>query len=351
MMSSVDQHETLLRIVNAVAPIRICDNGGWTDTWFAGHGKVFNIGVHPCVEVQLRIHPLGALPERIIVNAENYGERYVLSPGARPDRHPLLEATIDEVGVPDDVSIEISVFSEAPVGASTGTSASVTVALVGALDSLSAGRLTPHQIASMAHRIEVDRLGFESGVQDQLCAAFGGINFIEMPAYPRASVSQLTVSDTVWWELNRRLVLLFLGRGHVSSEVHDRVITRLQHEGESSLHLEMLRRTAELARDAVLTSDLVALGKALTQNTEVQGNLHASLVGKEAQLAMEIAAAHGALGWKLNGAGGNGGSITILCGPDMSVKRRMLDVLRAADPRFRVIPIHLSRGGVRVWQA
>jgi len=30
-----------LRIINAVAPIRVCDNGGWTDTWFAQHGKIF----------------------------------------------------------------------------------------------------------------------------------------------------------------------------------------------------------------------------------------------------------------------------------------------------------------------
>jgi len=33
------------RIINCVAPIRICDNGGWTDTWFAKTGKIFNIGV------------------------------------------------------------------------------------------------------------------------------------------------------------------------------------------------------------------------------------------------------------------------------------------------------------------
>ncbi len=31
------------RIINSVAPIRICDNGGWTDTWFAGQGRIFNI--------------------------------------------------------------------------------------------------------------------------------------------------------------------------------------------------------------------------------------------------------------------------------------------------------------------
>ena len=187
MMSPVDEKlESPMQFVNALAPIRICDIGGWTDTWFAGHGKVLNMGVHPCVEVRIRVHALDALEERIVLDAENFGERYGFEPGVLPDRHPLLEATIDEIGVPDDVSIEISVFSEAPAGSSTGTSASVTVALVGALDSLTSGRLTPQQIASTAHRIEVDRLGIESGIQDQLCAAYGGINYIEMPLYPRA---------------------------------------------------------------------------------------------------------------------------------------------------------------------
>jgi D-glycero-alpha-D-manno-heptose-7-phosphate kinase len=351
MMSRVDEHGTPLQIVNAVAPIRICDNGGWTDTWFAGHGKIFNIGVHPCVEVQVRVHPLGALPEQIVLEAENYGDHYMFKSGDLPGRHPLLEATIDEIGVPTDASIDISIFSEAPAGGSTGTSAAVTVALIGALDALTSGRLTPQQIASTAHHIEVDRLGMESGIQDQLCAAFGGINYIEMPAYPRASVSQLAVSDAVWWELDRRLVLVHLGRGHVSSEVHDRVIARLEREGESSSYLETLRRTAELARDAVLAADLAGLGRAMSQNTDAQENLHASLVSQGARLAIEVAVAHGAWGWKLNGAGGDGGSITILCGPDMSVKRRMIDALGDADPRFEVIPTHLSRHGVRIWHS
>jgi len=30
-----------LSIINSVAPIRICDNGGWKDTWLAGHGQIF----------------------------------------------------------------------------------------------------------------------------------------------------------------------------------------------------------------------------------------------------------------------------------------------------------------------
>jgi D-glycero-alpha-D-manno-heptose-7-phosphate kinase len=197
-----------LRIVNAVAPIRVCDNGGWTDTWFAGHGKVFNIGVYPYVEVQVKVHRIGALPDRIVLDAENYGDRYMFEPGALPDRHPLLEAAVDDVGLPDDVSVEISIYSEAPAGCSTGTSATVTVALVAALDSLIPGCMTPHEIAYAAHRIEVERLGIQSGIQDQLCAAYGGINYIEMFTYPHASVSQLAIPNTVWWELERRRVVL-----------------------------------------------------------------------------------------------------------------------------------------------
>lgn len=40
-----------LRIINSVAPILTCDNGGWTDTWFAEYGKIFNISVYPYAEI------------------------------------------------------------------------------------------------------------------------------------------------------------------------------------------------------------------------------------------------------------------------------------------------------------
>jgi D-glycero-alpha-D-manno-heptose-7-phosphate kinase len=339
----------LLGVVNATAPVRICDNGGWTDTWFAGHGKVCNIAVSPRVEVQLNVHPAGDLPGQVVLDAENFGERYAFDRGALPGRRPLLEAAIDEVGVPDDVSVEVSVYSDVPAGCSTGTSAAATVALIGALDALTPGRMTPHEVASLAHRVETDRLGMQSGVQDQLCAAYGGINFIDMPAYPHASVTQLPVPHAVWWELEQRLVLVFLGRAHVSSEVHDRVIASLEAEGAGSSHLDALRCAAENARDTVCAGDLAGLGRAMIANTDAQVRLHPSLVSDEAHAVFDVASTHGALGWKVNGAGGEGGSVTLLCGPGARAKRQLLRALRDADPLFRVIPTALSRDGLRVW--
>ena len=343
--------EQLLRVVNSVAPIRICDNGGWTDTWFAGHGKVFNIGVYPYAEVQIEVYPKGVREERIVIYAENYGERFVVHPESDTwDRHPLLEAAVERMKVPDDISIQVTIYCEAPAGASTGTSAAVTVALVGALDCLTPGRLTPHEVAYTAHSIEVDMLKRQSGIQDQLCSAYGGINYIEMHQYPRATVSQLYVPNSVWWELERRLALIYLGRSHDSSRVHEQVIAQLENAGPDCKQLEDLRRTAERSRDAIYAGDLPALGRAMIENTEAQARLHPALVSPDALRVIEIAREHGAVGWKVNGAGGEGGSVTILASACSHEKRAMIRAIEQENPLWKSIPIYLSRFGLRVWE-
>jgi D-glycero-alpha-D-manno-heptose-7-phosphate kinase len=336
-------------IIHSVAPIRICDNGGWTDTWFAGHGQIFNIAVDPCVEVQVAVYSRLAPPERFVIFAENYGERYAFRPEQGWDRHPLLEACIQSMQVPEDLALEVRLYSDVPPGASTGTSAAVSVALIGALDRLTPGRMTPYQVAQAALRVETELLGLQSGIQDQICAAYGGVNFIQMPAYPHATVSQIQVPDDIWWELERRLALVYLGWSHHSSQVHELVIHGLEDAGPDCRQLEDLRLTARRSRDALYARDFAALGQAMIANVEAQKRLHPRLVSWDAQRVMDIAREYGALGWKVNGAGGEGGSLAILCGPDSGQKRLMLREIEQESPLFKNIPIHLSRNGLRVW--
>jgi D-glycero-alpha-D-manno-heptose-7-phosphate kinase len=339
-----------LFIINSVAPIRICDNGGWTDTWFAGHGQIFNIGVYPYAEVQIAVYPCESQESRIVINAENYGERYAVVPEKHWDKHPLLEAAIEYMRLPADLSFEVTIYSEAPSGASTGTSAAVTVALIGGLDMLTPGRMTPHEVASAAQKIETEMLGQQSGIQDQLCSAYGGINYIEMFHYPHASVSTIQVPNATWWELERRLALVYLGKSHRSTDVHEMVIRSLEDAGPDCKQLEDLRKTAARSRDALYAGDFAALGAAMIENTEAQSRLHPAIVSAEAVRVIEIAKAHGALGWKVNGAGGEGGSLTILCDAATQVKRAMLRAIEQENPRFKNISIYLSRYGLRVWK-
>lgn len=99
MMNTHDNNRHPLRIINSVAPIRIADNGGWTDTWFAGHGKIFNIGVYPYAEVQIEVYPFAGDENRIIIQAENYGDRYPFA-SERPhwDKHPFSRLPLISCG-------------------------------------------------------------------------------------------------------------------------------------------------------------------------------------------------------------------------------------------------------------
>jgi len=339
-----------LRIIRAAAPIRICDNGGWTDTWVARHGKVFNIAVRPLVTAEVKVFARGLHEARLVINAEHYGTRYAL---ALDDRnwgpHPLLEAAVRTIPPPDDVDVEITIRSDAPAGASTGTSAAVVVALLGALDRLADGARTPFDIAYQAHAVETERLAGESGIQDQLCAAFGGVNFIDIVQYPRALVSRLELTDDTWRELDSRLVLIYLGKPHRSSDVHRKVLRDLQRRGAGDAALEALRAAAESARDAALAADLAALGHAMRDNTEAQAALHPDLISADARRVIEIAAEHRALGWKVNGAGGDGGSITLLGDGHASRKAAMVREIEQVNPAIKHIPIALERNGLRVW--
>jgi D-glycero-alpha-D-manno-heptose-7-phosphate kinase len=141
------------------------------------------------------------------------------------------------------------------------------------------------------------------------------------------------VPAAAWRELDRRLLTVFLGE-HRSSAVHDEVIASLTEDARA---LDALRRCARDAAVALSNGDLRAYGGALVANTDAQRALHPGLVSDDADAVIAAARAAGALGWKVNGAGGAGGSVTIVCGdrrPDL--------------PFGTVLALRLSRQGVRV---
>jgi D-glycero-alpha-D-manno-heptose-7-phosphate kinase len=325
-------------VIEAWAPIRICDHGGWTDTWFGGPGRVLNVAVSPGVEVSVAAT---AATDGVILDVRAFGDRYRVVPGAaRVPRHPLLEAAIDAFPPPGDDGVEITVACGVPAGCGTGTSASVAVALVGALARLKDQPGSPPEVAHAAHRLEVEVLGGESGIQDQLSAAFGGINFLEIDSYPHARVQPLPP----WEELSARLTLVFLGRPHDSSAIHRRVIDQAKNTGATALG--RLRVAAAAARDAVIAQDLESFGRAMIANTEAQMLLHAGLIGTDARRVIDSVAAH-ALGWKVNGAGGDGGSLTLLsAGPD--AKHALEQRITALDARYQLLPVHISWAGLEV---
>lgn len=326
--------------------MRVADCGGWTDTWFARHGAVLHIAVLPGVDVRVTAHREPGRARLVTARLESFSETYTFDRTRPPGRHPLIEAAVADWPEESDETLDIAVRSDMPPGASTGTSAAVAVGLVTALGALAGKRLEPSDAARAAHRLETERLGLQSGIQDQIAAAYGGINFVQITEYPHAEVRRLTLDEETRRRLDDQIALVYLGRAHHSSEVHEAVIRSLGVGGAGLAALNDLRGAAEDARDALLAVDLPAFGRALRRNTEAQSRLHPSLVSAEARALGALVDDLGALGWKVNGAGGDGGSVTVLLGEDAaSARSRLQAQLTAIFPRAHVIPIRLAETG------
>src|SRR5215216_3787160 len=326
--------------VRASAPTRMCDNGGWTDTWFAEFGTVFSIAIEPRVHVEVVARRREGSRPPVVIDVRASGDRYTPDgiESGRWGLHPLLEASIAEMALPADTSVEVTIESTAPQGGSIGTSAAACVALIGALDGLTPGRLTLADVARAAWRVETVRLGQQSGVQDQLAAAFGGINLIHIDAYPRARVTRLDIAPWITAEVERRMLLIYLGAPHDSSAVHEEVIANLSQpeRAERPTPLDALRDMAQRSADAVVAGDFEALGRVMTANTEAQRRLHPRVVSARADRVIAAAMRHGALGCKVNGAGGDGGTVTLLTNGDPTAVAHTVEAIASMGEDCRI---------------
>lgn len=357
------------RHVTATAPVRVADVGGWTDTWFGSPGRVCHLAVGPGVTVEVLlaapVNDLVTLDGRhpVVVTLSSLGTpTFGIGPGpsgwAAPTTggHPLVEhaigAVLERHPLPEGLAVFVAVSSDVPPGASLGTSAAVVVAVIAALDAAVGGSLMPEEIAQLAHHVETERVGRQAGVQDQWAAAVGGCGLLAIGPYPEVRHEPITIPARIRAELDGRLVTVVFGP-HDSSLVHAEVINAIvgcsgvEHDRSRNA----LRRLSVLAGDAAAALADGALdqwGEVLVAATEAQRELHAELVGPGHQAAIDLARAHGAVGWKVNGAGGDGGSLTVLAGPEPGAADQLASVLADRHLAWTVPTLRPSPSGLVV---
>ena len=172
-----------------------------------------------------------------------------------------------------------------------------------------------------------------------------------MHGYPEATVTQLQLSPTILEQLEQRLHLIYLGKPHKSSQIHELVIRELEEVGPSAPQLVPLRETAVAAANNIQAGDFTAFGHSMIKNNEAQRNLNPALISPDADQIIKVCQSFGATGWKVNGAGGNGGSITLLGSEDYAKNQQMCRAITQLNPSFTQLPIKLSAEGVTVWES
>jgi len=329
-------------IIHSEASNRILDFGGWSDTHFARQGKVLNFAVtlYANVTVLTRSRP------GVVINVLDYGEQIRannIEELVYNNHLDLLKAALKVMKIRQGV--EVHIWADVPPGCGTGSSAAISVALINALSLLKGQPLAPHESARLAHALETQELGLECGIQDQMAAAMGGVNYIEMYEYPNARVSRLTLPEDMVNQLNTQLLLVYEGAAHLSSEVHEKVIENLGNPGSRPARaLEQLKVIADQAKAALLNCDMKGLATVMNRNHDLQTELHPNICTPRIEEIRRIALRHGAVALKINGAGG-GGSATILTRP--ARKQTVARALR--DAGFTLLPFRLNLESAKAW--
>jgi len=302
-------------------PFRISFFGGGTDypAWYRKHGgAVVGTTINKYCYITCRYLP-PFFEHRYRVVYSKSEEVLDIDEIAHPAVREVLRYLNIERGV------EIHHDGDLPARSGLGSSSAFTVGLLNALSALKGQMASKAQLARDSIYIEQERLKETVGSQDQVLAAYGGLNHVTFLPNNEISVVPMTLTQERLNELSAHLMLFFTGIVRTASDIAQ---TYVQEDFETQ---DKIRAIGQMVDDAVsiLNSgeDIARFGKLLHEcwrnKRELSGKVSNSFVEEIYQQAMSA----GAVGGKLIGAGGGGFMLLFVRPADQKKVRERLSGL------------------------
>jgi D-glycero-alpha-D-manno-heptose-7-phosphate kinase len=184
------------------------------------------------------------------------------------------------------------------------TSSAFTVGLLHALYALQGKMVSKHELALESIHLEQNLLKETVGSQDQVLAAYGGLNHITFLPNGDISVRPVTVSAERMQELNSHLMLFYSGIKRTASNVAESYVNGIDDKRRQ------LRVTKDLVDESLSIlntgEDITRFGELLHEGWQTKRSLSDKVSNGYVDEIYSEAMAAGALGGKLIGAGGGG---------------------------------------------
>jgi D-glycero-alpha-D-manno-heptose-7-phosphate kinase len=281
-------------------PFRVSFFGGGTDypAWYRQHGgAVLGTTINKHCYISCRyLPPFFDHKYRVVYS------RIENCHGIEEIVHPSVREILRYLDVTEGV--EIHHDGDLPARSGIGSSSAFTVGMLHAVFALK-GRITSkEELARHAIHIEQDVLKETVGSQDQVLAAYGGLNLIEFLPGDEIRVQPLTLHADRLAELNAHLMLFFTGINRTASTIAG------SYAGDMDRREEPLRRLQQMVHHAIGIlkddGDLTGFGELLHDGWRTKRSLSERISNEAVEEIYEQARAAGALGGKLLGAGGGG---------------------------------------------
>ena len=217
-------------------------------------------------------------------------------------QHPAVREALCYLGV--QRGVEIHHDADIPARSGVGSSSAFTVGLLNALYALKGQMVSKHRLATESVHLEQDVLKETVGSQDQVLAAYGGLNHIRFLQNGEISVTPITVGAERVKELASHLMLCYTGIKRTASSIAATFVESI--DGR--------RRQLRVMKDLVDESisivsgdqDIREFGELLHEAWLAKRSLSADISNSDVDALYDAARSAGAIGGKLIGAGGGG---------------------------------------------
>ncbi len=317
-------------------PFRVSFFGGGTDypAWYNEHGgSVFATTIDKYCYLSCRyLPPFFEHKYRIVyskIETVNHPNEF---------NHPAVKGVLNWMNW--DKGIEIHHDGDLPARSGLGSSSSFTVSLINALNALQGKHVSKEQLAQNAIFVEQNIIGENVGSQDQVSAAFGGLNRIDFCQNGSIQVNPVVVSLERKTELQSHLMLFFTGFSRIASEIAQSQIENLKNrEPEIKTMHAMVDESLQILSNP--NTSILEFGKLLHQSWLFKRELSNKVSTPEIDLIYEKAMKEGATGGKILGAGG-GGFLLLFVRPELQ------DHVKQALNHLIHVPFQFDDSGSRV---
>lgn len=258
-------------------------------------------------------------------------------------QHPVIREVLKYYKV--DEALDMSVIADLPASSGLGSSSAFTVGLINLVKALKAEQMTRLDLGLAAIHAERELLNDSVGVQDQLHAAFGGLNRFDF-VDGRIRISPVQMHSDSQNMLLSSLVLIYTGiQRSASATVKEQIEATRERKVDRELG-ELLALTTQ-AVEVLEGSDpermLATFGAMMHEGWMIKRSLSTKVSTPEINELYDAAIEAGAYGGKLCGAGG-GGFLLMVIPPERraAFNERMQKAF--------LIPIDMDRQGSAILQ-
>ncbi len=316
-------------------PYRISFFGGGTDypAWYELHGGgVLSTTINRYCNIQARVLP----------PFFEHKYRIVWSKIETPTdsgqiEHPSVRAAIEHLGI--EQGLEIHHFGDLPARSGLGSSSSFTVGILNALHGLLGSLKSKQELAEEAVYLEHKIIQENVGIQDQIAAAHGGFNRIDIASDGKFRIEPLPIEVNRLAELEDHLLLIFTGVARTASDVAEKKIAALNAKEDA---LYQMAAMVDVAVDILMSDqDIRRFGELLHQSWLLKRSITPEISTDLVDGLYDRARNAGAIGGKLLGAGG-GGFMLFFVEPEK--REKVLDALNG----YLAVPFGFENNGTHI---